>query len=114
MTASASKPPRPSRALSAVELADNFRRQIIETTRRSMAMRRQRPEGICRWRRAAQTGPNADLALVFFWKEGLPAEVEIWPYAKIERLASTITDEEIYAELRRRLCAPQDSEGEPA
>lgn len=114
MTASASKPPRPTRALSPAELADNFRRRIVETTRRSLAMRRQRPEVICRWRRAAQTGPNAELALVFLWKEGLPAEVEIWPYAKIEKLASTITDEEIYAELQRRMRVAHDSEGELA
>jgi len=99
---------RESKAQSPVVLADNFRRQIIETTRRSLAMRRYWAEGLCRWRRAATVGPNSELALVFLWKRGRTAEVEIWPYAKIERLAAEITDEEVFAELERRLHNPQD------
>jgi len=107
------KDPAPeSKAQSPVILADNFRRQIIETTRRSLAMRRYQPEGLCRWRRAAKVGPNADLALVFLWKQGRRAEVEIWPYAKIERLAAEITDEEVFAELGRRLRYLQEAEGD--
>lgn len=88
---------------SPVEIAENFRRQLIETTRRSLAMRRHFPAGICRWRRAASTGPNADLAVILIWQPGLPPETEIWPYAKIERLAEAITDEEVFAEMERRL-----------
>ena len=97
---------------SPAELAAKFERQLVETTRRWIAMRRLHPDCVCRWRRAAKVGPNADLALVFFWRKGLSPETEIWPYAKIERLAAEVTDEEVFAELdkigrascRERVC----------
>ena len=101
-----------SKALSPVELADNFRRQVIETTRRSMAMQRHGPEGLCRWRRAATRGPNSELALVFLRRRGQPPEVEIWPYAKIERLAAEVADEEVFAEIERRRRCHQEPEGD--
>lgn len=96
-------PPGSSRAKSPAELAVNFQRQLLETARRSIAMRRHFPDVLCRWRRAAATGPNSDLALVFIWRPGQPPETEIWPYAKIERLAADVTDEEAYGELSRYL-----------
>lgn len=83
------------------ELADSFQSRILETTRRTLAMRRYHRGRICRWRRAASTGPNSDLALVFLWDGDTPSEVEIWPYAKVERLAAEVTDEEVFAELNR-------------
>lgn len=101
-----------SKAQPVTVLAAHFRSQVIETTRRSLAMRRYWPDGLCRWRRAARVGPNAELALVFLWKRGQPPEVEVWPYAKIERLAAEITDAEVYAELERRLSNPPDGEGD--
>ncbi len=101
-----------SKAQPVAVLADHFRSQVIETTRRSLAMRRYWPDGLCRWRRAARVSPNADLALVFLWKCGQQAEVEIWPYARIERLAAEITDGEVFAELERRLPGPPDGEGD--
>ena len=73
----------------------------METARRCLAMRRQFPGAVCRWRRAARTGLNSDLALVFIWRKGEPPQTEVWPYAKIEQLAAEITDEEARAELAR-------------
>lgn len=96
-----------------VEIAENFRRQLIETTRRTLAMRRHIPGVICRWRRAAQTGPNADLAVVLIWRPGLPSETEIWPYAKIERLAAGITDEEVFAEMAKHVGGNAGGDSEP-
>lgn len=104
------QPPGSSRSKSPAELAANFQRQLIETARRCIAMRRYCCNAVCRWRRAAPTGPNSDLALVFFWRSGQPPETEIWPYAKVERLAAEITDEEVFVELERRLHNPQDLE----
>lgn len=114
MTLPASPATTESKAQPVTVLADRFRSQVIETTRRSLAMRRYWPGGLCRWRRAARVGPNAELALVFLWKRGQPPEVEIWPYAQIERLAAEITDAEVYAELERRLSSPTEAEGEQA
>ena len=71
-------------------------------------MRRYCPDAVCRWRRAAPVGPNSDLALVFLWRAGQPPETEIWPYAKIERLAAEIPDEEVFDDLDRRLHGAQD------
>ena len=82
-------------------LATNFEHQLVETARRCIAMRRQFPGVVCRWRRAARTGPNSDLALVFTWRKGLPPEIEIWPYARIEQLAAEITDDEVRTEIGR-------------
>jgi hypothetical protein len=97
-----------SNALPAEELLSNFEQQVVEAARRSIAMRRQFPGVICRWKRAARTGPNADLALIVTWREGQPRKTQIWPYARIERLASEISDEEVFAELERRLHSPHD------
>ncbi|MCP5524100.1 MAG: hypothetical protein H7A46_21390 [Verrucomicrobiales bacterium] len=83
------------------ELAESFQSRILETTRRTLAMRRYHQGRICRWRRAARSGPNSDIALVFVWDGDAPPEVEIWPYAKVERLAAEVTDEEVFAELNR-------------
>jgi len=91
------------KSLPVAELLDNFDRQIVETTRRSLAMRRRFPDAICRWRRAATIGPNSELALVFIWREGQPRQKEAWPYAEIERLAAEVSDEEVYQELKSRL-----------
>ena len=49
---------------------------------------------------------------MFLWKRGGPAKFEIWPYAKIECLAAEITDEEVFAELERRLRYLQEAEGD--
>lgn len=95
--------PKEPRTLPVTELLDNFERQIVETTRRSLAMRRRYPEAVCRWRRAATTGPNSDLALVFTWVEGQPPQKEVWPYARIEQLAAEVSDAEVYQELKSRL-----------
>jgi hypothetical protein len=103
--------PKKSKAQPPVELAENFRRQIVETTRRHLAMRRFWPDGLCRFRRAAKTGPNSELALVFLWKRGQEPRVEVWPYATIEKLAAVITDAEVFAELERRSRWSQGEDG---
>jgi hypothetical protein len=101
-----------SKAKSPEELAANFERQLIETTRRSMAMRRHFPNYICRWRRAATTGPNAELALIFIWPKGQDYETVIWPYEEIERLAAEISDAEVFAELERRSRNAQEADAQ--
>jgi len=101
-------------AKSPVEIADNFRRQLIETTRRTIAMRRHFSGAICRWRRAAPMGPNAELAVVLLWRPGQPPETELWPYAKIERLAEAITDEEVFDEMAKHLSPAVAGDSEPA
>ncbi|MCZ7637649.1 MAG: hypothetical protein M5U12_17410 [Verrucomicrobia bacterium] len=51
--------------------------------------------------RAARTGPNSDIALVFIWRKGMPPQTEVWPYARIEQLAAAVTEEEVRAEIGR-------------
>jgi len=106
--------PETSKAKSPEELAASFERQIIETTRRSMAMHRHFPNCVCRWRRAASSGPNAHLAFVFTWPKGQKFKTETWPYDKIERLAAEITDEEVFAELERRFGNTQEADAQAA
>ena len=93
--------PSESKTLPPAELADNFRRQLIETARRCIAMRRHLRGCVCRWRRAARTGPNSELALVFILRPDQAPTTEIWPYAKIDELAAAVSDEEVFAELAR-------------
>ena len=57
--------PKGSPPVQAEILATNFEHQLVETARRCIAMRRQFPGVVCRWRRAARTGPNSDLALAW-------------------------------------------------
>lgn len=90
-----------STSLSPAELADNFKRQQMETTRRCIAIRRHFHGSVCRWRRAARTGPNSELAVVFILSPGEAPTTEVWPYEKIIELAAAITDEEVFAELAR-------------
>jgi hypothetical protein len=101
-----------SKALPVEELLGSFEQQVVETARRSIAMRRQFPGVICRWKRAARTGPNSDLALIITWPPGQPRKTEIWPFARSERLAAEVTDEEVFAELGRRLRYRQEAEGD--
>ena len=103
-----------SKAKSPEELAANFERQLIETARRSIAMRRHFSGCIYRWRRAATTGPNAELALIFIWPKGQDYETVIWPYDEIDRLAAEITDEEVFAELERRSRIAQEADAQAA
>ncbi len=83
------------------ELAANFKRQMVETARRCIAMRRRFPDAVCRWRRAARTGPNSELAVVFLLRPGQAPAAEVWPYSRIEELAAGITDQEVFSELTR-------------
>lgn len=93
--------PKASSPVSPDMLAANFERQLIETARRCIAMRRALSGAVCRWRRAARTGPNSDMALVFIWRKGMPPQTEVWPYARIEQLAAAVTEEEVRAEIGR-------------
>lgn len=72
--------PSESKSLPPAELADNYRRQLIETARRCIAMRKHLRGCVCRWRRAARTGPNSELALVFIMRPGEAPTTEVWPY----------------------------------
>jgi hypothetical protein len=102
------QPPGQSRAQAPQELAERFERQLMEITRRSIALRRHLPGCVCRWRRAAPTGPNSELALVFILRPGQTPITEVWPYAIIDELAAAITDEEVLAELARRAGVNED------
>ncbi len=92
------------------ELARNYKQQLIETARKSLALRREFSGRFVRFRRAAQAGPNSELALVFIKKPGCDPVVEIWPYSEIEALASGVTDEDAFREIDRH--AGLDGEGE--
>ena len=101
MTTTTDEPGAVSRALPPEVLAENFERRVIETTRRCIAMRRHLKGSVCRWRRAARTGPNSELGLVFVLRPGQEPTTEVWPFARIEELAAAVSDEEVYAVLAR-------------
>jgi hypothetical protein len=94
------------------ELSANFKRQMIETARRCVAMRRRFPGAVCHWRRAARTGSSSGLALVFILHPGKEPVTEVWPYSRIEELATGVSDDEAFAELIRHNDADL-GEGEP-
>ena len=85
------------------QLADTFRSGLIETTRRSIAMRRHFHGAKVRWRRAARTGPNAAFALLCVIRPGQAPAVEVWPYQRIDELASSVTDDEVNSDLLRNV-----------
>jgi hypothetical protein len=96
---------RPSKCLSPDAIAANYRAQLIETTRRSLALRKEFPGCMVRWKRAAPNrgdNPNAQLAVVFFKPPGQEPQVEVVPYRNIERLAAGVSDAEVFDELDRR------------
>jgi len=92
------------------EIAANFKRQLVETARRCIAMRRRFPDAVCRWRRAARTGPNSELALVFVLRPDEEPVTEVWPYNRIDELAAGVSDEEAFVELIRHNDADLDED----
>lgn len=78
------------------QIAENFRSQLWETTRRTIGVHRQFAGNLVRWRRAAKDGANSDKAVVFVLPTGsLKAVVQIVPMETIERWASEISDLEV-------------------
>ncbi len=97
------KPKTPKPEPSPDKLADAFRAGLVESTRRCIAMRRHFPGAKVRWRRAARTGTNAAFALVCVLRPGQTPAVEVWPYQRIETMATAVSDDEVHAELLRGL-----------
>ena len=89
-----------SRIPSPHELAADFRMQVLETARRRLALRRHFSGAVVRWRRAARKGPNAAWALLCVIRPGQAPTAEVWPYSRIEGLATQVSDAEVWAELQ--------------
>jgi hypothetical protein len=86
-----------------VEIAENFRRSTLDAAGRSLAIRRHFPDAICRYRRLARTGPNSSLVALFIWREGdEEPTTELWPLAKLDRLAAVIPWAEVRADMAHR------------
>lgn len=87
-----------SKAAPIQELADAYKGQIIETTRKVIAVRERFDHygGLVRFRRAAPTGPNRDTALIFILVPGREPDVLVVPYAQIEDWARGITDQQVF------------------
>jgi hypothetical protein len=79
-----------------------FKYQIIEVTRKRIALRRLLPGALIRFRRMSSTGPNSEYASVFIKEKGKAPEIRIWCYADIEELALEVSDGEVMAELDRQ------------
>ena len=65
-------------------------------------MKRQFPDVVCRWRRLAKSGPNAELVVVMLWRTGEEPTTELWPLSRLDRLAAEIPDAEVLTELEQR------------
>lgn len=80
------------------ELAADFKRQVIQTARRCIALRRRFPNAIRRWLRAQ----DSEMAVVLIPRPGMEPLTEVWPSARVDELAADITDQEVFHELARR------------
>jgi hypothetical protein len=94
-------PPTPEQALAA------FSSQIIETTRRSLALYRAYPGMAVRYRRMAK--PNDSQAMVLTLSPGGTPATRIMLFREIVDLAATVPDAEVYAWLTRNVVAPVDA-----
>jgi len=112
MTTPAYKPKGKSRAKTPEQLAEAYEKQLFETTRRSIAMQRYHPGAICRWRRAAPSGPNSKLAVVSItYPLEKKRETLVWSYDRVERLAAEVSDQDVFDFLAKRLDPETDSLG---
>jgi hypothetical protein len=82
-----------------------FRHEIIEVTRKRIAVRRLMPGALIRFRRMSSTGPNSQFVSVFIKHKGKAPVMKIWLYADIEELALEVSDDEVMAELDRQAAA---------
>jgi len=75
------------------EIAENYRRNLFEITRKRIALAKKYPPGVVRYKRAAKTGPNREWAVVWFLPrgEGKPT-VEVLAWSDLERIAAQIPD----------------------
>lgn len=97
--------------LSPEQAVNNYKALLIETTRKSLAIRREFPGCFLRWKRAApkdSNSPNRDLAVVFFKKPGQAPVCSILSYSEVEALAASVTDTQVFAELDRRAALAED------
>ena len=98
------------------DLAYGYQDQLIETTRKWLALHKQFPDCLIRFRRAApkrqKDNPNTKLALVFVKPLGEKPQVHVIEYAQIEREAKKVTDAEVFAEFDRRIGHVEVGEGE--
>ena len=84
------------------DIAQNYKVQIVETTRRTLALRKRFPGAMVKFKRAATSGKNYDWAVILIKHKGKPPMVIECLYKNIDDLAASVTDEEVFAELDRR------------
>jgi hypothetical protein len=80
------------------EIAESYRHDLFEITRKRIALARKYPPGVVRYKRAARTGPNREWAVIWFLPrgEGKP-RVEVMAWDELERIASEIPDQIVEA-----------------
>lgn len=99
--------------MSVRELEANYERQIIDRVRLSLALSKAYPGCYVRSRRAATTGPNADLTLVFVHRPDLGARVSAVANETIERMRDAISDAEALDVMTRRMARFYEGIDEP-
>jgi hypothetical protein len=83
-------------------IARNYSHQLVETTRKKIALERMYPGfDIIRFKRAAVTGPNSVYAVLFLKAIGERPVISAIPYARIERAAEAVPDEEVFEKFDR-------------
>ena len=87
------------------ELLANFADQHRTTARRTIAMRRQFPDGV-KWRRAATVGPNAEFVLIAVASPTTGSvDYHTATMAWLDGIAENVTPAEVDAELYRFIAA---------
>ncbi|MBE7504301.1 MAG: hypothetical protein HS113_29230 [Verrucomicrobiales bacterium] len=91
------------------ELVANYRREIIDEWRLMIALRRANPGCTVRFQRAAVSGPNADVTLVFIGFPSGHASVSAMPSHRLDQLRQGVTDAEALAAMASRVgCVSND------
>ena len=86
-------------AKSPLELAADFKRELMDAARQRVALRRHFPGTFYRWARVADTGPGSDLLMVLRCREGGELVTEVKPMAWLEELAAGVSNEDVFKEL---------------
>lgn len=85
--------------LSPQDILLKFKTEILETTRRRIAIKRYFYGALVRFRRCASVGPNANFYSVFLKVPGQNPVIQTIDAASLQDLVDAVTDDEVYVEL---------------
>lgn len=91
------------KAKSIHELRADYLEQMVESNRKAIAVSRQFPGKLARFRRAAPVGPNSVFALIFTFAPDEGPKVQTVPYADVEQWAKNVSTEDVFERMAQLL-----------